>query len=88
MADDLGAAYLLSNIDFRAATEEDRESFNSGLKSEGSVHGNADWTVKLGVNLFCSAEPSHSPIDGKLIPNSSVLYKAFGIYRSYSVLNY
>ncbi|KAK1363230.1 hypothetical protein POM88_038791 [Heracleum sosnowskyi] len=79
MADDLGADHTWSNIDFRTESEEDRESFKSSLNSEGSIPGNADWTVKLGVNLFYSAEElSHSQIDGKQIPYNSVLYKAFG----------
>ncbi|KAK1363231.1 hypothetical protein POM88_038792 [Heracleum sosnowskyi] len=79
MADDLGADHTWSNIDFRTESEEERESFKSSLNSEGSIPGNADWTVKLGVNLFYSAEElSHSQIDDKQIPNNSVLYKAFG----------
>ncbi|XP_074381751.1 lysine-specific demethylase JMJ705-like isoform X2 [Apium graveolens] len=78
MADDLGANHLWSNIDFRKATGEDSESFNSGLNSEVSTHGNADWSVKLGVNLSHSAGLSRSTIDSNQIPNNSVLYKAFG----------
>ena len=50
----------------------------SALDSEEAIPGNGDWAVKLGINLFYSANLSRSALYSKQIPYNSVIYKAFG----------
>ncbi|KAK2968252.1 hypothetical protein RJ640_030302, partial [Escallonia rubra] len=78
VAAELGIDHLCSDIAFREATEEDNERIQLALDSEASIHGNGDWAVKLGINLFYSANLSRSPLYSKQMPYNSILYKAFG----------
>lgn len=78
MADELGSDHLWSDITFREAAEEDKERIKSALDSEESTHGNGDWAVKLGINLYYSANLSRSPLYSKQMPYNSVIYSAFG----------
>ncbi|CAK9172593.1 unnamed protein product [Ilex paraguariensis] len=78
VAEELGTNHLWSDIAFREATEEDDESIQSALDSEAAVHGNGDWAVKLGINLYYSANLSCSPLYSKQMPYNSVIYSAFG----------
>lgn len=78
VAEELGSHHLWSKIEFRDANEEDKERIQSALDSEEAIHGNGDWAVKLGINLFYSANLSRSPLYSKQMPYNSVIYDAFG----------
>lgn len=77
MADIPTAVHLWSNISFRTATKEDKEKIKSALSSEGSIHTNGDWAVRLKLNLFHSANLSRTSMYSKQIPYNSVLYNIF-----------
>lgn len=78
VAEELGTDDLWNDIEFREATEEDEEGIRSTLVSEEATHENGDWAVKLGINLFYSANLSRSPLYSKQMPYNSVIYNAFG----------
>ncbi|KAI4319048.1 hypothetical protein MLD38_032696 [Melastoma candidum] len=78
LAEELGIDYSWNNITFRNATTEDEKRIQSALDSEEAIPGNGDWAVKLGKNLFCSANLCWSPLYSKQMPYNSVIYKAFG----------
>ncbi|XP_073022179.1 lysine-specific demethylase REF6-like [Primulina eburnea] len=78
VAEELENGYLWNEIAFREANEEDEERIQLALESENSIHGNGDWAVKMGINLFYSANLSRSPLYCKQMPYNSVLYSAFG----------
>lgn len=63
---------------FQEATEDDEKLIRSALDSEEAIHGNGDWAVKLGINLFYSANLSRSTLYCKQMPYNSVIYSAFG----------
>ncbi|KAL7099182.1 hypothetical protein ACP275_09G066800 [Erythranthe tilingii] len=67
-----------NEISFQDATEADEEIIRLSLESENSIHGNRDWAVKLGINLFYSANLSRSPLYCKQMHYNSVIYGAFG----------
>ncbi|KZV21735.1 hypothetical protein F511_02893 [Dorcoceras hygrometricum] len=78
VAEELKNDYLWNEISFRDANVEDEERIQLALDSENAIHGNGDWAVKMGINLFYSANLSRSPLYCKQMPYNSVLYKAFG----------
>ncbi|KAI4336265.1 hypothetical protein L6164_014811 [Bauhinia variegata] len=78
VAEELGNNYMWKNIAYRHATKEDEERIQSALDSEEAIPGNGDWAVKLGINLFYSANLSRSPLYSKQMPYNSVIYYAFG----------
>ncbi|KAG8388050.1 hypothetical protein BUALT_Bualt02G0084900 [Buddleja alternifolia] len=78
IAEDMENDCLWSEISFREATEEDEETMRLALDSENAIHGNGDWAVKLGINLFYSANLSRSPLYSKQMPYNFVIYSAFG----------
>ncbi|XP_027339020.1 lysine-specific demethylase JMJ705-like isoform X2 [Abrus precatorius] len=78
VGEDLGIDYTWKNIAYRHATKEDEERIQSALDSEEAIPGNGDWAVKLGINLFYSANLSRSPLYSKQMPYNSVIYYAFG----------
>ncbi|GLU21499.1 hypothetical protein SLE2022_376330 [Rubroshorea leprosula] len=78
VAEELGMDYLWNDISFKDATKEDEERVQSALDSEEAMPGNGDWAVKLGINLFYSANLSHSTLYSKQMPYNSVIYSAFG----------
>ncbi|KAK7376317.1 hypothetical protein VNO78_34783 [Psophocarpus tetragonolobus] len=59
-------------------SKEDKERIQSALDSEKAIPRNGDWAIKLGINLFYSANLSCSPLYRKKIPNNFVIYYAFG----------
>lgn len=79
MAEDLGDHCVWNNISFRKASKEDEETIQTALESEEAIHGNGDWAVKLGINLFYSANLSRSPLYCKQMPYNFVIYNAFGL---------
>ncbi|XP_057459549.1 lysine-specific demethylase REF6-like [Actinidia eriantha] len=78
VAEELAIDYFWNDIAFREATKEDEESIQTALESEEGTHGNGDWAVKLGINLFYSANLGRSPLYSKQMPYNSIIYKAFG----------
>ncbi|CAK9143493.1 unnamed protein product [Ilex paraguariensis] len=78
VAQELGTDYLWSDIAFREASEEDEERMQSALNSEAAIHGNGDWAVKLGINLYYSVNLSRSHLYCKQMPFNSIIYNAFG----------
>ncbi|XP_044487373.1 lysine-specific demethylase REF6 isoform X2 [Mangifera indica] len=77
-AEELGLDFFGNDISFRNATKEDEERIHLALDSEDALPGNGDWTVKLGINLFYSANLSRSSLYTKQMPYNSVIYNAFG----------
>ncbi|KAK4395774.1 Lysine-specific demethylase REF6 [Sesamum angolense] len=78
VAEELESDCLWSEISFREATEEDEETMRLALESENAIHGNGDWAVKMGINLFFSANLSRSPLYSKQMHFNFVMYNAFG----------
>ncbi|CAL5375156.1 unnamed protein product [Camellia sinensis] len=78
VAEELGIDYFWNDIAIRDANKEDEERIQLALESEEAMHGNGDWAVKLGINLFYSVNLSRSPLYSKQIPYNSIIYKAFG----------
>ncbi|XP_050221199.1 lysine-specific demethylase REF6 [Mercurialis annua] len=78
VSEELGIDYLWNEIAFRDAAKNDEENIQSALDSEEAIPGNGDWAVKLGINLFYSANLSRSSLYSKQMPYNSVVYKAFG----------
>ncbi|KAI9087643.1 hypothetical protein K1719_030513 [Acacia pycnantha] len=78
VAEELGIDVVWKSIAYRNATPEDEERIQSALDSEEAIPGNADWAVKLGINLFYSANLSRSPLYSKQMPYNSVICYAFG----------
>ncbi|CAJ2644473.1 unnamed protein product [Trifolium pratense] len=78
VAEDLGIDYMWKNIAYRHGTKEDEERIQLAVDSEEAIPGNGDWAVKLGINLFYSANLSRSPLYSKQMPYNSVIYYAFG----------
>nr|XP_007155510.1 hypothetical protein PHAVU_003G207700g [Phaseolus vulgaris]ESW27504.1 hypothetical protein PHAVU_003G207700g [Phaseolus vulgaris] len=78
VAEELRIGYTWKNTIYRQANREDEVRIQSALDSEEAIPGNGDWAVKLGINLFYSANLSRSALYVKQIPYNSVIYKAFG----------
>lgn len=78
MAEELGISHLWNDIEFRDATKDDENMIQATLDSEEAIPKNGDWAVKLGINLFYSANLSRSPLYSKQMPYNSVIYDAFG----------
>nr|XP_027123006.1 lysine-specific demethylase REF6 [Coffea arabica] len=78
MAEELGGHYVWSSISFRQASKEDEETIQAALESQEAIHGNGDWAVKLGINLYYSASLSRSPLYSKQMPYNFLIYNAFG----------
>lgn len=78
LAEELGNDSIWSNVSFRQASAEDEETIKLALESEEAIHGNGDWAVKLGINLYYSANLSRSPLYSKQMPYNFTIYNAFG----------
>lgn len=78
VAHELETDRLWSEISFQEATEDDEEIIQLALESENAIHGNGDWAVKLGINLFYSANLSRSPLYCKQMHYNFIIYGAFG----------
>ncbi|XP_051115731.1 lysine-specific demethylase REF6 isoform X2 [Andrographis paniculata] len=78
VGEELESDHIWSEISFREASEEDEEIIRLALDSENAIHGNGDWAVKMGINLFYSANLSRSPLYSKQMHYNSVIYSAFG----------
>lgn len=78
LAEELGNDHIWSDVSFREASGEDEEMIRLALESEEAIHGNGDWAVKLGINLYYSANLSRSPLYSKQMPYNFIIYNAFG----------
>ncbi|XVF08775.1 hypothetical protein REPUB_Repub07fG0031900 [Reevesia pubescens] len=78
VTEELGINYPWNDILFGDATKDDEERIQSALDSEDVTPGNGDWAVKLGINLFYSANLSRSTLYSKQMPYNCVIYSAFG----------
>ncbi|KAE8123988.1 hypothetical protein FH972_018901 [Carpinus fangiana] len=78
LAEELGIDHPWNDITFRSATKEDEDGIRSALDSQEAIPGNGDWAVKLGINLFYSANLSRSTLYSKQMPYNFVIYNAFG----------
>ncbi|KAM0883102.1 hypothetical protein ACQ4PT_031848 [Festuca glaucescens] len=78
LAAEMEVEYDWKGIHFREANREDREMIQELLQDEESIPTSSDWTVKLGTNLYYSANLSKSPLHNKQIPYNRVIYRAFG----------
>ncbi|CAL9188394.1 unnamed protein product [Musa hybrid cultivar] len=78
LAKELGIGNIWKNVKFREASKEDQERIRVALEDEEVIPTNSDWTVKLGINLYYTANLSKSPIYSKQMPYNPVIYKAFG----------
>lgn len=78
LAQELNMNHLWTDTMFRGATQDEEKRIQLALDSEEATPGNGDWAVKLGINLFYSANLSHSPLYSKQMPYNSVIYNAFG----------
>ncbi|RAL47541.1 hypothetical protein DM860_011279 [Cuscuta australis] len=86
LAGDCGSDYVWSENSFHEATVGDKKLIRSALESQEAIHGNGDWAVKLGINLFHSASLSRSTLYCKQMAYNSVIYTAFGRSSSSQVL--
>jgi hypothetical protein len=82
LAAELEVEYDWKDIHFRKANREDREMIQELLQDEESIPTSSDWTVKLGTNLYYSANLAKSPSHNKEIPYNRVIYRAFGCNSS------
>ncbi|ONK71199.1 uncharacterized protein A4U43_C04F5900 [Asparagus officinalis] len=78
LAEELETDYEWKSIDFRGPTQKDLESIRAAMEDEESMPTSSDWAVKLGINLFYSANLSKSPLYSKQLPYNAVIYRAFG----------
>ncbi|WOL17929.1 lysine-specific demethylase REF6-like [Canna indica] len=78
LAKELGIGYNWKNVAFKEADKEDLEKIKETLEDEEVIPTNSDWTVKLGINLYYTANLSKSPLYSKQMPYNPVIYKAFG----------
>ncbi|XP_023001529.1 lysine-specific demethylase JMJ705 [Cucurbita maxima] len=78
VAQELSMDHVWTDTTFRGATEDEERRIQLALDSEEAIPGHGDWAVKLGINLFYSANLSHSPLYSKQMPYNSVIYNAFG----------
>ncbi|CAN0900377.1 Lysine-specific demethylase REF6 [Linum grandiflorum] len=78
VSEELRVDYLWKQTHFKAASIDDEQRIQSVLDSEEAIPGNSDWAVKLGINLFYSANLSWSPLYSKQMAYNSVIYNAFG----------
>ncbi|XP_052183265.1 lysine-specific demethylase REF6 [Diospyros lotus] len=78
VAEELGIDYIWNYIAFREANKEDEARIQLALAGEEDPDENGDWAVKLGINLYYSANLSRSPLYSKQMPYNSIIYKAFG----------
>ncbi|KAJ3681175.1 hypothetical protein LUZ60_015664 [Juncus effusus] len=78
LAEELQMNYNWNEIKFKQANKLDKERINETLKDEESVPNVNDWAVKLGFNLYFSANLCMSPPYRKeKMPFNKVIYESF-----------
>ncbi|XP_062207813.1 lysine-specific demethylase JMJ705-like [Phragmites australis] len=78
LAEEMEVEYDWKDIYFREASMEDKEKIQEVVRDEEAILTNSDWAVKLGINLYYSANLAKSPLYNKQLPYNRVIYKAFG----------
>jgi len=78
LAEEMEFVYDWKDILFKEATIEDREKIQEVVQDEEAIPTNSDWAVKLGINLYYSANLAKSPLYNKQVPYNRVIYEAFG----------
>ncbi|KAL6840363.1 hypothetical protein ACP4OV_030173 [Aristida adscensionis] len=78
LAEEMEVEYDWKDIHFREASMDDREKIQEVVRDEEAVPANSDWAVKLGMNLYYSANLAKSPLYNKQLPYNRVIYKVFG----------
>ncbi|KAJ4772356.1 Lysine-specific demethylase [Rhynchospora pubera] len=82
LAEELKIGFDWNHIDFKRASNQDQERIKAALEDEEAVPTNGDWAVKLGINLYFSANLCMSPQYRKeRMPYNRVIHELFG--RSY-----
>uniref|UniRef100_A0A0A9DU02 C2H2-type domain-containing protein n=1 Tax=Arundo donax TaxID=35708 RepID=A0A0A9DU02_ARUDO len=78
LAEEMEVEYDWKDIHFKEASMEDKEKIEEVVRDEEVIPTNSDWAVKLGINLYYSANLAKSPLYNKQLPYNRVMYKAFG----------
>nr|CAB3479178.1 unnamed protein product [Digitaria exilis] len=78
LAEEMQVEYDWKDILFNEASVEDRKKIQEVVQDEDTIPTNSDWAVKLGINLYYSANLAKSPLYNKQLPYNRVIYKAFG----------
>nr|CAB3475164.1 unnamed protein product [Digitaria exilis] len=78
LAEEMQVEYDWKDILFNEASVEDRKKIQEVVQDEDTIPTNSDWAVKLGINLYYSANLANSPLYNKQLPYNRVIYKAFG----------
>lgn len=78
LAKELEIDHDWKDIHFREARKEDQQIIRATLEDAEAIPANCDWAVKMGINLYYSANLSKSPLYSKQMPYNAVIYKAFG----------
>jgi hypothetical protein len=78
LAEEMEVKYDWKDILFKEASIEDRKKIQEVVQDEETIPTHSDWAVKLGINLYYSANLAKSPLYNKQLPYNRVIYKAFG----------
>ncbi|TKW18356.1 hypothetical protein SEVIR_5G426200v4 [Setaria viridis] len=78
LAEEMEVKYDWKDIVFKEASIEDRKKIQEVVQDEETIPTHSDWAVKLGINLYYSANLAKSPLYNKQLPYNRVIYKAFG----------
>ncbi|CAO2167429.1 unnamed protein product [Urochloa humidicola] len=78
LAEEMEVKYDWKEILFKEASIEDRKMMELVVQDEETIPTNSDWAVKLGINLYYSANLAKSPLYNKQLPYNRIIYEAFG----------
>ncbi|CAI9267283.1 unnamed protein product [Lactuca saligna] len=78
MATELGTYENWTDLGYRDINEYDKAKIRLALDNDETEHGNQDWVVRLGLDIFYSVRLSQSPIYAKQMPYNSVIHNAIG----------
>ncbi|CAH1419122.1 unnamed protein product [Lactuca virosa] len=78
MAKELGTYQNWTDLGYRDINEYDNAKIRLALDNDETEHGNQDWVVRLGLDIFYSARLSQSPNYAKQMPYNSVIHNAIG----------
>ncbi|KAG2593686.1 hypothetical protein PVAP13_5NG012569 [Panicum virgatum] len=78
LAEEVEVEYDWKDIRFKETSIEDRKKMREVVQDEETIPTNSDWAVKMGINLYYSANLAKSPLYNKQLPYNRVIYKAFG----------
>uniref|UniRef100_A0A0D9V9A0 JmjC domain-containing protein n=1 Tax=Leersia perrieri TaxID=77586 RepID=A0A0D9V9A0_9ORYZ len=78
LAEEMRVEYDWKDIHFKEANMEDKQKMQEVLQDEEVIPTSSDWAVKLGINLYYSANLAKSPLYNKQMPYNRVISRAFG----------